>query len=400
MTDADSLNPANSLSSDSVSNWRRGQGEEGIVVTGIGLVTPLGNGREKSWDALLEGRSGIARTGGGLEARVRDFSPNGARSRAGDFALLAAEEAARHAGLPLDAAPIGVVIGQSKPIPFGHGDGALDPALLLGSFTGWSPEAAVRRWIGRSGPSANVSAACATGIAALETGARMIRDGACDAVLAGASESSLNAVYRAGFSNMGVLAEGGPENVRPFDRERSGFAMGEGAAVLVLERASAARRRGARALARLGRVALRHSAGGAVRFDPEGTAVRRLVESVMEEGVDYVNAHGTGTRLNDAVEVRGLMMALGARAAGTPVTSTKAATGHLLGAAGAVEAAFCVLALRDQTCPPTLNWSASDAEDPFDHVPGRGRRTGITTAMSLSYGFGGQMGAVTFEAVA
>ncbi len=368
-----------------------------IVVSGVGIVSPLGNGREKTWAALLNGETGICSAPHGLEARVIDFSLNGARSRMGDFALLAADEALRHAGFDpahLSEFSMGCAVSQSKPIV----TPALDPSLLLASFFGWSAGVLIRDKFKLSGPSANIVAACATGIASIDLGASWIRDGLCDIVLVGAAESSLNEMYRSGFEQMGVLAKGSPRDVKPFDQNRSGFAMGEGAAVLVLESEESAQKRGHRPLAALGRTVLQHSASDSVRFDSDGSAVARLLKPLSSDGFpDYINAHGTATPMNDSVETKGIKLAFPKEAKHIKISSTKAATGHLLGAAGAIEAGFCVLALRDQIVPPTLNLSTADPECDLDYVPGCAHQMKISKAVSLSYGFGGQMGAVSFE---
>jgi 3-oxoacyl-[acyl-carrier-protein] synthase II len=258
----------------------------------------------------------------------------------------------------------------------------------------------VKREFQLSGPSTNVVAACATGVAALETAAQWIELGLCDVALAGASESSLGDFYRAGFQQMGVLAGGSAENVRPFDTSRSGFAMGEGAAVMVLESEERARARGHAPLARLEKITLRHNPEDIISFDESGVHVERLIRATVNKTrPGYVNAHGTGTRLNDLVEARGLARAFGDDVAHIPVSSTKAATGHLLGAAGAVEAALCVLALRDGKIPPTVHLTDPDPACAFDAVRGGARSQKIDSALSLSYGFGGQMGAVLFSRV-
>ncbi len=379
-----------------------------IVVSGLGLVTPIGNGREKTWAALLSGQTGIRIGTDGLGAPVLDFSLNGARSRMGDFALLAAEEALIHAGFnPQNLSPfsIGCAVSQSKPIigavtPAFAGETTLDASLLLASFFGWSAEEVVRDKFKLNGPCANVVAACATGVASINLGASWIQEGLCDIALVGASESSLNPVYRSGFSQMGVLAEGNPQSVRPFDRERSGFAIGEGSAVLVLESESSVRARGHRPLVALGRSVLHHSAKDAIRFDDDGSYVARLLSAVSGKSQpDYINAHGTATVMNDLIESRGIKLAFKEKAQSIKVSSTKAATGHLLGAAGAIEAAFAILALRDQVAPPTLNLEHPDPECDLDYVPARAVPHSISQAVSLSYGFGGQMGAVSFERI-
>ncbi len=364
-----------------------------IVVSGIGLVTPLGASREKTWSALLAGKSGIHKGEAGWEARINDFSPNGARSRMGDFAILAAAEALRHAGFDLDhlrGANIGCAVSQSKPLLQ-----SWDPTLVMSSFFGWSSESVVQREFGLEGPSANLVAACATGVASIDAGVRWIQSGLCDIALVGASESSLTSLYRAGFQQMGVLTDDLP---RPFDRHRNGFVMGEGAAVLVLESVSSILSRGRKPLAKLLKHTLRQSATDLLRFDLDGGAVARLIDTTVGDRPmpDYLNAHGTATVFNDLVETRGIKKAFGEKAGALAVSSTKAATGHLLGAAGAVEAAFAVLALRDQIAPPTLNFEKRDRECDLDYVPNQAWRMPIASSMSLSYGFGGQMGAVLF----
>ncbi|MBV9079667.1 MAG: 3-oxoacyl-ACP synthase [Elusimicrobia bacterium] len=361
-----------------------------VVVTGIGLMSPIGLGREETWKRLLAGESGIRPAAEGLEARVPTFSENGARSRAGDLAVMAAYEAFDHAGWTADG-EIGCAIGQSKPL-FGSVE------LLISSFTGWSLDAVVRDHLDLSGPAAAVAAACATGVAAIETAAGWIRSGRCERALAGAAEANLIPFYRAGFMQMGVLAEGdSPAAARPFDRKRSGFVMGEGAAVLALESEESCRRRGGRVIARLGSVTLRQSLGDPIRQNDSGSDVARLVRAATAgRPPSYINAHGTGTRLNDLVEANGLYSALGDDVTNVLVGSTKASTGHLLGAAGAVEAAFCALAVRDQIAPPSLNLDEPDPACRFQ-LATAARRVAIDSALSLSYGFGGQMGAVLFE---
>ncbi len=372
-----------------------------VVVSGIGIVSPLGGTRDGTWTNLLAGRTGIHDSTEGLRARVINFSPNGARTRMGDFAIIAAAESLRQAGLTpeiLKENTVGCAIGQSKPILSDAVSFELNPSLLLASFTGWSTEAVVRREFSLSGPAANLIAACATGVASIELGAYWIKSGQCEIALVGAAESSYHPLYRAGFKSMGVLADGkNAECVKPFDLNRSGFVMGEGAAVLVLESQESCRRRGHKPLASLNGVCLQQSSIDPIKLESDGSSVARLIRKVLSEGPppDYINAHGTATPFNDEVETRGIKLALGKKTK-IPVSSTKAATGHLLGAAGALEAAFCVLALQDQILPPTLHLRDADPECDLDYVPQQARSQKISTALSLSYGFGGQMGAVLF----
>jgi 3-oxoacyl-[acyl-carrier-protein] synthase II len=265
-----------------------------------------------------------------------------------------------------------------------------------------SPEAvprAVARDAGAEGPVMNLSSACATGVQSVMVAAGWLRDGRCDVVLAGSAESSFHPLYQAGFRQMGVLSEVG--RVRPFDRRRDGFVLGEGAGVFCLETLASARRRGARAYGELTGWAMGSDAHHAIRFNSNGrrmadTLSRALGRAGLAPGdLDYVNAHGTATLLNDSLESTALS---GLLPPGALVSSTKGATGHLLGATGAVEFAFCLLALRDGRVPPTL-----DLEDPetdaLDFIPGRSRAVEVRRAASLSFGFGGSLAAAVVEKI-
>lgn len=366
-----------------------------IVVTGVGLVTALGNGRQKTWFNLISGKTGIRKSAEGWEARVEDFSPNGARSRVGDFAILATQDAMHQARIAPHS-KVGVAISQSKPIiqnyQLGSSGHNLDTSLLMAPFFGWSVDQVVQQEFQFDGPTINPVAACASGIASISVGVNWIKSGTCEVVMVGASESSLNPFYRTGFDQMGVLSNNFP---RPFDKDRNGFVMGEGAAVMVLEIEQSAVERGVEPLAYVENVILKNNSQSSIQFDEEGQAVSDLIRQVMGKNKppSYINAHGTGTILNDLMEARGIEKVFGAD---VPVSSTKAATGHLLGASGAVEAAIAVLSLRNQGIPPTLNWAQGDPVCALDFVPGHFRPARLHSALSLSYGFGGQMGAVLF----
>jgi len=370
------------------------------------MVSSLGVNAEETWAGILAGRTGIRKTPLGLLAPVHNFEMNGARSRMGDFALLAAAEALAQAGLKEEewaGSSMGCSISQSKPLivydqPSG-GVSHLNPSLLISSFTGWSSEAVVQKAFKLEGPTGNISAACATGVASIQLGSFWIQEGRCDQVLVGAAESSLTPLYMSGFSQMGVLVEGeNPEDVCPFDQSRSGFAMGEGAGVLLLETYETALGRGHQPLAELRAVCLTHSAIDPIHFDEEGTAVSRLIRKILlsHDGPDYINAHGTGTQFNDKIECSGINKAFKERTQDVYVSSTKASTGHLLGAAGALEAAITVLALRDQRVPQTLHLKNPDPDCQVRHVRNQSISAPLDRALSLSYGFGGQMGAVLF----
>jgi 3-oxoacyl-[acyl-carrier-protein] synthase II len=245
------------------------------------------------------------------------------------------------------------------------------------------------------GPVQNITAACATGTNSPILAAQWIRHGVCDLVLAGAVESSLHPLYFAGFDQMGVLAR---SVVCPFDKRRQGFALGEGAGIFVLERKDHALMRGARIYGEITGWAMANDASHAVAFGRSGSviaeAIARALQRAGRDRVDYINAHGTATPLNDIIETRAIKKAFGARAGSISLSSTKAATGHLLGASGAVEFAFSLLALRDQIIPPTLNLCEPDSECDLDYTPQHVRMATVESVMSLSFGFGGQIGVI------
>jgi 3-oxoacyl-[acyl-carrier-protein] synthase II len=350
----------------------------------MGLVTPLGTGREPSWSALLEGNSGVEGAAAPVSLSSRSNEP-----RAVHFARLAAEEALSDAGVrgPLGERG-GVLVSCSKPL--------LDGGDVL------SPDAvphAVARAFGAEGPVMNLSSACATGVQSVMAAAGWIRDGRCDAALAGAAESSLHPLYAAGFDRMGVLSKA--RKVRPFDKSRDGFVMGEGAGVFHLESLASARARGAQVYGELTGWDFGSDAHHAARFNSNGRRMADTLSRALRRAglaprdLDYVNAHGTATPLNDFLETQALLSLCG-DGPSPLVSSTKGATGHLLGATGAVELAFCLLSLRDGRVPPTLNL-ADPETDRLDFVPGRSRAAEVRRAASVSYGFGGSLAAAVVE---
>lgn len=357
-------------------------GERDAVITGLGLLTPLSADRESGWRALSAGLSAVSVEGGQVPL-VEDPNP-----RAVQLALMAAAEAWDQAGQPgIDPERVGCVVSSSKPLP----------PVDLGAA--WAPPEAVpfavARRFGVRGPVMNLAAACATGTQSLLAAAGWIAEGRADLVFAGAAESALHPLYRAGFARLGVLSRKG--RVRPFDRDRDGFLMGEGAAVFIVESAASAAARRAPVLARVMGGDLSCDAHHATRFNGNGdrmaASLRRALgrAGLGPRDLDYVNAHGTATLLNDALETQALLSLYPGDA--PPVSSTKGATGHLLGATGAVEIGFTLLALRDGLLPPTLNLDRPET-DQLDFVPGRGRRARVRRAASLSFGFGGALSAV------
>lgn len=378
-----------------------------VVVTGVGLASPLGPGRESTWRNLLSGLSGID----GDAARVP--LPEDEFPRAVQLAVKGAAEALRDSRREVVSLGErwGCVVSSSKPLieqkeasaeprrfaPI-DGSGTDDPPIPSprDNFRIWPAEEVphqAARAFGVRGPVMNVASACATGLQAVMVGAEWIREGRCDAVLAGSSESSLSPLYLSGFSQLGVLSRQG--KVRPFDRARDGFIVGEGAAVFVLESLAAARHGDAPIYGELKGWDFSCDASHATRFNSDG---RKIAESlsrslrraeVPASAVGYVNAHGTATPLNDPLEARALRLVFQGRRS-LRVSSTKGATGHLLGATGSVELAFCLLALRDRRLPPTLNLT-EPLTDEIDFVAGVSQTRDLDVAAALSLGFGGPL---------
>jgi 3-oxoacyl-(acyl-carrier-protein) synthase len=249
-------------------------------------------------------------------------------------------------------------------------------------------------------------AACATGLVSISRGAALIRQGQCDVVLAGSSDASLHPALLSSFRRLGVLAHTGDEPARacrPFDRTRSGFLVGEGAAILVLERASSALTRSVAPYAELLSAEMAADPAHLTRLDSDPASLVRLITDalaragVTPDEIDYVGVHGTATRQNDLCETRALHQALGRSASGASCSSLKGAIGHLLGAAGSVESAATLLALRDGFVPPTANLREPDPECDLDFTPLDGRRRSLQTALKLSLGFGGHLAAAIFR---
>jgi 3-oxoacyl-[acyl-carrier-protein] synthase II len=397
--------------------------KEPVVITGVGAVTPLGVGARTLSERWSAGVCGI-RDG---EAACEDFDPGDFLSvkearrtdRFTQLALAACSEALADAGwdgeLPYDGRNVGCVLGtgiggistlvDGQDTLRERGPDRVSP-LAVPLMMSNAGAAAISMHHGLRGPSFAVSTACASGAHAIGLALRMLQAGEADAVLAGGSEAGLAPLARAAFSALDALSPSGIS--RPFDARRDGFVMGEGAAVLVLERGGPARARGARVLGTVRGYGSSSDAHHltAPREDGEGQAdamTAALADAGVGRGeIDYVNAHGTSTPLNDRAETHAIKLALGDRAWRIPISSTKSAIGHLLGAAGAVEAVATVLALRDRIAPPTLGFSESDEDLDLDYVPGAARpiATGQHPALALSnsFGFGGHNAVLCLEA--
>lgn len=388
-----------------------------IVVTGWGMVTPLGGDAETTWKSLMENQNPVRVLKGlewkGFEApraalamEVPSLEKLARRDRSLRLGVAAAEEAWKKASLSVvPSERIATTFSSSKGGLLSLLSTGFDPGVgwdFLADFFPHSAGQLLKQWFGFCGPTLSVSSACSTGIGSIAAGARLLLDGECDAVLAGSTEASVHPLIYAGFQNMGLLSakDGGPA---PFDQNRDGFVMGEGAAVMVLEREESARARKAPVLARLSGWALAADAYSALEMEPYGGTIVPLIKRALHKAglnpsdINYINAHGTGTRLNDQVESRALFKVFGDSKAW--VSSTKGATGHLLGAAGSVEAVLSVMVLKQGEIPDTRNLSDPDPECRVRHVEKGGIKEKVNHVLSLSYGFGGQLGAVIFSKI-
>lgn len=400
-----------------------------VVLTGIGAVTSLGIGIPSLAAALREGRSGISLlrsldtgalpTKGGAEITEPLPQAAGLPLHAPRYLQLAAwacEEARRMAGLESlpNKQAVGVLLGTSRgPIREVeqlcalHRQGVLHTEgapLLQALFPGFSNSllsSAIARLCGAEGRSLTLSAACASGTIAIGEGARWIREGSCDIVIAGGAEAPFTPLSFAGVCASKAMSANWADPAaacRPFDRTRDGYVMGEGAGILILEAEEHARARGAKPLAKVLGYAQTSDAGHITV--PTGDGLRRAIgDALRDAGVtpgelDYINAHGTSTVLNDKWETWAVRKALGDAADRVPISSTKGMTGHLLGAAGAVEAILCLLAMEGGFLPPTLNLREPDPDCDLDYVPNQARPALLSTVLTQSLGFGGHNAAL------
>ena len=408
--------------------------DDEVVVTGLGCVSPLGVGVEPTWQAALAGASGVSRLPEDFEprlavqiaARVRgevdpgDIAPKELRrlDRVILLALAAAREAVADAGLADGGvAPeragvaIGSGIGGVTTLLANHralldaGPRRISPFFIPMTLANM-PAGMVAIQHGYGGPNLCHVTACASSAHAVGESLRILERGEADVMLAGGTEACVTPLVMAGFASMQALSRRNeePERAsRPFDRGRDGFVMGEGAAVLVLERGGHARARGARVRARLCGYAATADARHIAAPDPEASGAIRCIRGALADAglppdaVGYVNAHATSTPAGDEVEAQALHAVFGAHIERLAVSSTKGATGHLLGAAGALEALLCVLSVETGTLPPTLNLDDPDPECALDHVAGKPRETGTRVALSNSFGFGGVNAALLFD---
>jgi 3-oxoacyl-[acyl-carrier-protein] synthase II len=395
-----------------------------VVVTGLGAVTPIGNDVSSSWDAALEGRSGVDfirafDTEGfpvRIAAEVKEFDPTTVISakearkldRNVQFAVASAKEAVADAGLNgFDPTRVGIVFGSAIGGLLGimeqaevlreRGPDRVSPNFLPNVLVD-SASGQLAITLGIRGPNYAPVSACATGSHAVGEGAELIRRGDADAVIAGGTEACIHPLILAGFCAMRGLAaeeEHPPRASRPFDATRAGFVMGEGSSALVLEELEQARARGARIYAEVLGYGTSNDAHHMAQPEPEAIGVSDMMRAALRRAdvdpkrVGYINAHGTSTPLGDLAETRAIKQVFGDHAYELAVSSTKSVTGHCFGAAGAIEAMMCVLALHHGVLPPTANYEQPDPDCDLDYVPNDAREVEVDVALSNAMGLGG-----------
>jgi len=421
-----------------------------VVVTGIGLLTPLGQGAEHTWREILAGTSGAGRIttfdpadyacqvacevprvdgrGGGSADDPFSFDPDKTMApkdqrRVDDFilyAMAAADEAVRDANwMPEDRAELertGVIIGsgigglatieKTSVELFEKGPRRVSPFFIPSALINLASGQVSIRY-GFRGPNHSVVTACATGAHAVGDATRLIKYGDADVMIAGGAEAAICPVGVAGFiacRAMSTHFNDDPQRAsRPYDKDRDGFVMGEGAGVLVLEELEHAKARGAKIYAEVIGYGLAGDAYHITAPAEDGDGGFRAMKAAVKDAgidpadIDYINAHGTSTPLGDEIELGAVERMLGQAAGKVTMSSTKSATGHLLGAAGAIEAAFTCLAIRDQIAPPTINLENPSVDTPIDLTPNKAKPMAIDIALSNSFGFGGTNASVLFK---
>ena len=395
-----------------------------VVITGVGAVTPLATGAEQSWQALCQGKSGVARITrfdpslfkAQIAAEIKDFHPEDfldkKKIRRTDpfihYALAATRMALDDSGLSINgnsASRVGVVVGSciggistydtNFLILQKEGPDRVSPFLIPGFISNMAA-GEISIAFGARGPGKCVDTACATGSHAIGDALRLIQYGEADAMIAGGSEAAIVPLAVAGLDRMRAISRRNdePEKAsRPFDKERDGFVFGEGAGIVILEELESAKRRGAKIYAEL--IGYGSNIDGFHITEPDWENQARCIGLALSDAgvsagdVDYINAHGTSTESNDVAETKAIKAALGEHSKKLPISSNKSMTGHLLGAAGAVEAVFTALTIGGGIIPPTINYETPDPECDLDYVPNVARKAEVKLALSNSFGFGG-----------
>jgi len=403
-----------------------------VVITGLGAITPLATGVEESWRKLCQGKSGVARITkfdpsgfkSQIAAEIKDFHPEDfldkKKIRRTDpfiqYALAATRMAIDNAGLTINgnnASRVGVVLGScvGGMVTYeknlftlrNEGPEKVSP-FFIPAFIANMAAGEISMAFGARGPSKCVVTACATGSNSIGDALRLIQYDEADAMIAGGSEAYILPVGIAGFDKMRALSRRNsePEKAsRPFDKDRDGFIIGEGAGVVILEEMESVMRRGAKVYAELAGYGSNIDSFHITEPDWEnqGRCLKlALNDAAISPGdVEYINAHGTSTVINDLSETKAIKAALGEHSKKVPISSNKSMFGHLLGAAGAVEAIFTVLTIRDNIIPPTINYDTPDPECDLDYVPNTARKAQVNTALSNSFGFGGVNATLVFR---
>lgn len=398
-----------------------------VVVTGLGVISPVGNSIQPFWNSLIEGKSGIAEIttldasefDSKIAGEVKDFNPQEYGISVRDtrrmdkfvrYAIAASKQAIEDTGIDLDKANkdrIGVLIGSgigslqvvereyaaylkggpSRVSPF------LIPMLIVNEASGW-----VAMTFGFRGPNSCVATACASGSHAIGDAFKIIERGDADLMVAGGTESSITVMALAGFSSLRALScrNNQPQKAsRPFDRERDGFVMAEGAGIIVLESLEHASKRKADIYAEIAGYGMSCDAYHITAPDPKGEGASLAIEAALRDAqlnpgdIDYINAHGTSTKLNDKIETMAIKKSFGAHAKKVMVSSTKSMVGHLLGAAGGVEFVVSCLTIKNNLVSPTINYEYPDPDCDLDYVPNTARKAEVRAAISNSLGFGG-----------
>jgi 3-oxoacyl-[acyl-carrier-protein] synthase II len=404
------------------------------VVTGVGLITPVGNSVEATWSALMQGRSGVdyikkfdtEKFPVKFAAEVKDFDPlayiekKEARKMGAfiHYAIAASDEAIKDSGLEItdeNAEQVGTYIGSgigdfwaierehSKLLD--DGPGRVSPFFIPSAIVNLAAgQVSIRH--GAKGPNSATATACSAGAHAIGDSFKIIQRGDADVMICGGAESAITPMSVAGFAAMRALStrNDDPQHAsRPFERDRNGFVIGEGAGLVILEELETARRRGAHIYAEIVGYGMTADAFHITMPDETGSGAIRVMQKALKDAgvepveVGYINAHGTSTPYNDKFETVAIKKAFGEHAYKLAVSSTKSMTGHLLGAAGGIEGVFSVLAIHNKTLPPTINYVNPDPDCDLDYVPNEPREAEVRYVLSNSFGFGGTNAALLFK---
>lgn len=405
-----------------------------VVITGLGAISPLGNNKDALWDGLLSGRSGVSYITKfdpkdhetKIAAEVKDFDPSLYMEKKeakrmdlfSQYAVAASKEAIEDGGidlLSLDLERVGTIIGsgiggittleaEKEKIEL-KGPGRVSPLFIPMMITNMAA-GQVSMNLGLKGSSMTLTTACASATHAIGEAFRSIKHGYQDMVVTGGTESSITKLSVAGFISMKALSSrnDSPESAsRPFDKDRDGFVMGEGAGILILEDLDHALKRGAKIYAEIVGYGSTSDAFHITQPDPEAKGASKAMSLALSEGgvvkeeVDYINAHGTSTYFNDKLESLAIEKVFGDHAKDINISSTKSMTGHLLGAAGGVEAIATVLAIKNSIIPPTINYTTRDEECSLNYTPNKAVKRDIKYALSNSLGFGGHNASILFK---